>query len=183
MGTKLSHPGFCLCLCWGGHLPRGPLCVSKQSPHVHRYTCTWRALHARLCFLRVHFLTAQHHACPLFTCCSSYLIAGLCDGAAPTLHAALKSCSLVWIFLQVSVSPRDKISRSRIARSPETRVFMVFDTICQILLYACVYTCLCVVYGGLCLCMWCVGDVWYVCGVCHVSVMCRSEWCVWCVCV
>ena len=38
------------------------------------------------------------------------------------------------------------------------------------LLYACVYTRLCVVYGGLCLCMWCVCDVWYVCGVWHVSV-------------
>ena len=82
MGTKLSHPGFCLCLCWGGHLPRGPLCVSKQSPHVHRYTCTWRALHACVCFLRAHFLTAQRQACPLFACCSSYSIAGLCDGAA-----------------------------------------------------------------------------------------------------
>ena len=97
----------------------------------------------------------------LMPCMSfSYLIVGLPDQVAPRSHTALKSCSLVWIFLQLSVSPRDKISRSRISRSPETHVFMVFDTICQILLSVCVYTCLCVVYGGLCLCLWGVCDVW-----------------------
>ena len=173
MGTKLSHPGFCLCLCWSGHLPRGPLCVSKRSPLVHRYTYTWCA-YACLCFLCVHFLKAWCHACPLFTCCSSYLIVGLHDRVAPSAHAALKSCSLFWIFLQLSVSPRDKISRSRIARSPETHVFMVFDTICQILLYACVCTCPCVVYGGLCLCLWGVCDVW-----CEACVWLST--CLWCV--
>lgn len=59
---------------------------------------------------------------------------------------------------------------------------MVFDTICQILLYACVYTRLCGV-EGVYVCVCGVWVMWYVCGVWHVSVMCRSEWCVWCVCV